>query len=117
MFSRSYHDQFLREQYNGAVSQLLEIIRILEILEFLITFENSMKCWHSEIILSRGSSGIAITVLVCGNLFVWMCARIRACAVHCSVCIFIADVFPVDIWLHLMEGKRGFRIRKLTRGF
>lgn len=36
-----------------------------------------MKYWHSEIILSRGGSGIAITGLVCGNRFVWMCARAR----------------------------------------
>lgn len=46
------------------------------------------------------------------------CVHTRAGArAYCSVYIVIADVFPLDIWLHLMEGKSGFRIRKLTRGF
>jgi len=59
---------FREEKYNGAVSQLLEI---------LITFENSMKSWRSEIILSSGSREIAVTVLACGSIF--MSAHVCMC--------------------------------------
>lgn len=34
-----------------------------------------------------------------------------------NVCIVITDIFPLDIWFHLIERKSGFRIRKLIRGF